>query len=217
MTWRKDLTDWYELHLVGQIKLMTAGQYQLPVEHLIVKMPRVFAFERHVRILNPDKIVIIQRHLMGTLNSLINNDWLSTFAIRMWHEFICARPDMAYVINPIFRVLAMFTIRGQMFKRLAEKYDAHIVQYEDLCRNPVDEFQKLYEICKLEWTDRVQEQIIAMSYPDVDEEGTHRTSVKSINRIDGWKTEMLPETIKLAKMFYEENDLDFPNVELDDL
>jgi hypothetical protein len=105
--------------------------------------------------------------------------------------------------------MAYFRIREYQ-----EKYGTcwYFVRHEDLSKDPIPEFSKLFQYLDIEFSDKLKSKIIRST----DGSTINRHSRNSIQNLETWKTRLTPEEIsrikvgtsKLYSFFYEEKDWD---------
>jgi len=81
--------------------------------------------------------------------------------------------------------------------------DSRIVKYEDLCYDPITVFRRLYEFAELQWSSRVEKDIVrhsASNHPNAT--GAYDVYRDSLAMAEKWKTDVPKEKIAEIKEAY---------------
>jgi hypothetical protein len=88
---------------------------------------------------------------------------------------------------------------GSMYKVIEEQIREHprwvVVRHEDLCRDPIGAYRRLYQRLDLEWTQRVEDVIEASNRPGKGF-ATHRIAQ---DEVDKWQFELTPAQVRDVK------------------
>ena len=98
-----------------------------------------------------------------------------------------------------------FSIRHKMNKEIAH------IQYEKLASNPIQEFEKIFTLFNLKWTQNIETYILENTTSET--KGYYKTTKNAQEHIDRWKTTLSNEQVDQVKQFtlpfnlgfYEEN------------
>lgn len=85
--------------------------------------------------------------------------------------------------------------------------DWKVVKYEDVCQDPLREFQGLYKECGLEWTKKVAGWIQSKS--ESISPGAYKTSRVSKQQVGAWRTRASPGEVKQVRRVLEPFNLPF--------
>ncbi|MDY6973835.1 MAG: sulfotransferase domain-containing protein, partial [Thermodesulfobacteriota bacterium] len=95
-------------------------------------------------------------------------------------------PAIKKADTPIEKMGVIWGIRHRILANvLAEHSDANIIYYEDLCTNPLDRFQKLFDSIGLKWSKSVEKYIVANTTKHV--QGTYAVSRVTVEQAFKWK------------------------------
>jgi len=109
---------------------------------------------------------------------------------------------------------ALWGARNRVIMDLVPKYpEWKILFYEDLCENPIQRFQELFDNFNLTWTDKVQKYINRTTTEK--KPGTFSTFRVTKNQTDKWKREMTSSEIEQVRTFVEPFNLPYYNQESD--
>ena len=197
----------YQKWFINQLRQFTAEllyQYYGPdlPENIVIKVPDVGLLPLMLKTYEPDILLIIRRHPLGVYNSryigrgrLRYSSWGFNTLPRLVSSW-CTLDYSGYLqylhsvsVTPLFAMIGIVALEDKLIKTIQHPKEL-IINYENLCLQPYDEFPKIYDFCGLEWdSERVKDYIS----PDVDETGFHSVRKKCAPRAFAWKTEMLEE------------------------
>jgi Sulfotransferase family len=81
--------------------------------------------------------------------------------------------------------------------------DHVVVRYEDVCRDPVSEFDKIFEFCGLPFSAAVRKEVERSSHARSDYvPGTYDTNRNSLEMRDRWRLEVAPEDVEQVRCGY---------------
>ena len=87
--------------------------------------------------------------------------------------------------------------------------DFRVVQYEDLCADPMNAFRELYEYAKLEWDKEVEQEIKKRTEGEKVDSDPFGVQRKTVDEMDKWKNEVPAEKIDQLKAAYLSFDLPY--------
>jgi hypothetical protein len=106
--------------------------------------------------------------------------------------------------NPVQQMAAQI---GGFYKVIEEQFLAHprwtIIRHEDLCRDPIDAYHRLYQRLDLEWTQEVRDLIRASNRPG---QGFATQRIAQ-EEVDKWRFELAPVQIGDIKAIIRAFDL----------
>ena len=109
---------------------------------------------------------------------------------------------------------AIWGARNRVFVDLIQKYpEWKILFYEDLCENPIECFQELFDHFNLTWTGKVQKYINRTTIEK--RPGNFSTYRITKDQTNKWKREMTTSEIEQVRTFVEPFNLPFYNKESD--
>lgn len=161
-------------------------------------------------------VVVTVRHPAAMVASVIRLGWRHPF-----DHFLAQPAMMRDILAPHEATIARFAEQEQplldqaallwrlIYERVLyyrETYpEWHIVRHEDLSRDPVARFRKLYASLDLTWTDEVEavvdEYTRAGNPVAVDDPAHHRRDSRAA--VDGWKTRLSPAEIERIRTWTE--------------
>jgi hypothetical protein len=185
----------------------------------LVKEPHaVFSADWFSRRLESDVVVTVRQPL-AVVSSWKRLGWSFDFAnlleqprlMRDWLEPF--KPEMEAALSPskdlVDRVALLwrvtYSVVASYQKRLPH---VHVVRQEDLSREPLKGFEKLYEALGLEFTSKAAETVAASSSSgnpkETRVENPHETRIDSRANLDNWKQRLNSEEISRIKRLTEE-------------
>ena len=109
---------------------------------------------------------------------------------------------------------AVWAARNRVIVDLMPHYpEWKILFYEDLCRNPLDCFQELFDRFNLDWSDKVEKFIKQTTTEH--EPGTYSISRVSEQQLNKWKSVLTKSEIDQIRSFVEPFNLPFYNQDSD--
>lgn len=152
-------------------------------------------------------IVVLVRHPVPVARSFRSLGWTrDQFRTRFLPETLAAlEPDQG------FREEQDFWEQCGAFQALAHNHVIaslrgirHLaVRYEDVCRNPVDEFKRIFAFCGLPFSDAVRRSIETSSRSKADYlPGTFDTDRNSVDMTDRWRHEVDEQDIERVRRGY---------------
>lgn len=151
----------------------------------VVKIPHPDMMPWLDEILMPDHVVRIDRHPLGVINSYTKEpQWAAPNLQVDWMRHLWYAPHHITITDWVEKFVAMWK------RKEAVRIPGEIVvQYEELCMNPEDEYRKLYSRLGLEWNvwDNMQDMITGT------ETGFRDVKKTSAERAYAWKHELDPE------------------------
>lgn len=130
----------------------------------------------------------LDRTETGRLRGLIGNERLRDGVLRPYLR------DLEAVEGGIETSAAIWGIKNLIVADAMSRNSSwKIVNYDDLCRDPVREFEALYSECGLTWTAQIKEWVRGKSELDVS--GTYNTSRVSSRQIGAWRKRTSPDEV----------------------
>lgn len=174
------------------------------------------------------RVLVLIRHPAAYVSSLKRMGWRTDFSDMLkQHELVHryllelkaeiksfkATPD-----NLVEEAILRWKIYHSVIRQYKEEFpDWEFVRHEDLCRNPVDQFRRLYDILDLDFSDEVRQGIIDSTESKNEPALGNKTHVlvrNSRNLVKRWKTLLSREEIDviykqthvLSSEFYSDKD-----------
>lgn len=177
--------------------------------HLIIKDVNPFLMEWLIQDFNP-RIIYLLRHPAAVANSFYKKGWLGEqFRSRLLERTIV---EYSLDIRPPGTFWSDFgklqaIVLNRSLASLRDYADHTVVLYEDLCTNPLQEFERLFRFCGLTLDDGLRGDILSYSNPaagTIDpSQDTYRNSLEMVNK---WREEVPPDLQCQVKEGYLEFD-----------
>jgi hypothetical protein len=155
------------------------------------------------------RVVVAVRHPAAFVSSLKRLGWSFDFAellhqpllMRDYLEPYRAAMESCSRLDVIAQASLLWVIIYRTLDKIRQGLpDAQIVRHEDLSREPVDQFRKLYQALELRFSPRVERQIFESSSsenPDQLSPGrTHSVRLDSRANLDSWKRRLSADEIR---------------------
>jgi hypothetical protein len=181
----------------------------------LVKDPHaVFSAEWFARRLGSDVVVIV-RHPAAVVASWKRLDWSFDFAnllrqpalLRDWLMPFAAEMNAAQAPSKdlVDRVSLLWRIIYHVVAQYRERFpEFHVVRHEDLSRNPLAEYRRLYDVLGLPFTTEVAEAVNASSGTENPKEtrveDPHETRIDSRANLENWRGRLDAEEIERIRL-----------------
>ncbi|WP_157018451.1 sulfotransferase [Mesorhizobium xinjiangense] len=153
------------------------------------------------------KIILLMRHPAAVARSFHALGWTGDqFTTRFTPETLAAFDR----VHPL-PLQGNFWEQAGAFQAMAQKLvsnqlagvDHLIVRYEDVCAEPVRQFEKMFEFCGLPFSADTRREIEQSSQAQPDyRPGRYDTRRRSLDMVDRWKGDMAPEDIESVRRNY---------------
>lgn len=181
------MTSNYEVRLVKSVHCLMALEFlksQLSINHILVIFRHPASIiASHLRMDNKD----IWRSILQ------NNDLLDTSGLKQYKE------EVEQLNNTLAKAGARIGAFYYRLQKLYRKSGFYFIQYEDICRNTVDEYKQLYKKLDLHWSVDVRNYIHRLN-----QKGEGYTVQRIADKqIDKWKNELGDGQIASIKRGYQ--------------
>ena len=154
------------------------------------------------------EVVIVLRHPAAFVSSLKRLDWSFDFADllaqpALMHDYL--EPFQANMekapTDLIDQASLLWRINAHVVKQFKANYPQfHILQHEQLSREPIESFRKLYSALGLPFTSRVEKGILRATGPRNPKKGSltsiYSTRLDSAANLENWKDRLTKEEIQ---------------------
>lgn len=174
---------------------------RLQNRRLLIKDPfAVFSIDWFVRRLSC-QVVVIVRHPLAVISSLKRNDFRFDFSNLSQQPSLMNGPlrDFRSQIDAVLNSPDDVVGNGALLWRIiyevvaaeSSSENVIVVRHEDLSREPVDEFSRLFEKLELQWSSNVRDAILASTSQknptELPSRNPFRTRVNSRANLTNWK------------------------------
>jgi len=184
-----------------------------PVNTLVIKEPHPNWMPVLRAAVRPDHVIFLDRHPLGILNSYeksglydgweTDDEW-QKFLVYMQKTSPELLPVLEKIKHPAKRVVYMAYIGRRLCLEAQEDLPFTVVQYEPLCLDPYNEFEKIFRDLGWRWDGAIQEMIKPLVDPDGENEsGFVAVHKRSEERAYAWRKEMAPHLIRSISRFLE--------------
>jgi hypothetical protein len=203
------------LHTLRSWRGFAQGRSRRP----LVKEPHaVFSIPWFAERLASDVVVTV-RHPAAVVSSWKRLEWSFDFAnllqqpalMRDWLEPFRAEMEAALGEDKdlVHRVALLWHVIYSVVERQRERLTGvHVFRQEDLSRDPIEEYRKLFDALNLSFTDEAVEAIRASSSRDNPKETSvehpHETRIDSRANLENWKQRLSGEEISRIRLLTEE-------------
>jgi Sulfotransferase domain len=185
----------------------------------LVKEPHaIFAAEWFARRLGSDVVVIV-RHPAAVVASWKRLDWSFDFThllrqpalVRDWLTPFAAEMEAALAPSKdlVDRVALLWRIIYHIVAEYRERFpEFHVVRHEDLSRNPLAEYRRLYDVLSLPFTTEAADAVDASSGAENPKEtrveNPHETRIDSRANLENWRGRLDADEITRIRLVTEE-------------
>ncbi len=215
----------YRYHLAAEIKALRSMKDCLRLGRDLKRF--LYAKARHQRPLLKDpfavfsapwfaqvlgaQVIVVIRHPAAFASSLKRLGWNFDFQHLLRQPLLMSdwldgyRQEMLSLLERPEDIIAQSCLLWRMIYETVGRFqlDAqqlYTVRHEDLSREPLNHFQKLYEWLGLKFSAQAQEAIRAASNPrnpqELKQKNVHGTTLNSLANLDNWKKRLTPEEIE---------------------
>ncbi|MFO0906596.1 MAG: sulfotransferase [Pirellulales bacterium] len=205
-----------------QMHLARLANYYFPDERdyqLVVKQPRLENLGWAVHTLRPHRIIILDRHPLGVVNSLSRWNVLHWNDIewRLFTQDASLTPQqrrLAAAAETIEeRILVLSYLRSQYAREFCRtRRDARWFEYESLCVAPRETVLQIWDFLALDNDDASRQRLdatLAAREPEADN-SMHDTHQDPLRRSAAWRAELPADVRERLLRFIEREALDIP-------
>ncbi len=180
------------------------------VDTLVIKIPEAERLPWLIENLDVDRVIYIQRHPLGIVNSY--DEARAFWVIRerwdaMEQDLAAQFPELAACARAAAgsdqeRTAAMAHIRYALLERFLGGSRSYVAAYETLALEPLPEFEKLFDWLGWRWDDALVSRLRPYFAPRVEKRGMLEVQKTSAKRIFAWRRELAPWHIRrIARLF----------------
>jgi hypothetical protein len=195
---------------------------------LVIEPHAVFAADWFVRRLYSDVVVTV-RHPAAVVSSWKRLEWSFDFRnlleqsplvrdrLKVFEEEM--KEALAPSVSLVDRVALLWRVVYEVVADVRERFpEVHVVRQEDLSRDPVEEYRKLYNLLTLPFTQEVATAIVASSSSENPKEtrveSPHETRIDSRSNLESWRSRLTAaETHRIREVTQKTAALYYPDLE----
>jgi hypothetical protein len=175
--------------------------------HVVIKEVNPCALEWFIKRYQP-YIIFLVRHPAAVALSFARLGWFEENAFSHFYERL-TNQQKKLVQQQLKRQISQDpweqygALQGaalQIASMTLQEYPNHkIVLYEDLCLDPISNFQHLFSCVGLQWDKNVEEKIASKSYSYPQDNDPYSTARYSVQMYQSWKQKITPEILDAMK------------------
>jgi hypothetical protein len=176
---------------------------------LALKQPRLENLGWAASAIGADHVVVLDRHPFGVIGSYrLGNHW--GWMDLEWPLAKASIPDAYEEFRGMIegardryeKLLVLSYMRSQVATEFARQRGCHLVQYEDLCRDPSRQMREIFAYVNLPFSDEYRAKLTAKLQDTTPETGHFLdTRKRPEERADGWRRELPPEIVENLTSF----------------
>jgi len=186
--------------------------------HLVIKQPRIENVGWVSGILDTDRVIIMDRHPFGVINSYRTGDFWSWMRVE-WPLAQATVPACLPGSSAVFdaarnryeRLLVLSWVRNRIASDFCARGSGLLITYEELCKETLTVLQKAMQYIGVPWTKEYEARLGGYaSRPTVDSGHFLETRRNSHFRASGWRRELPLEVIRCLTAFVLRHNLEIP-------